>query len=305
MFEQTRTWLRRYARPLELARWEYLFEGGSKKRVIQYLSAFQNRDGGFGHGVEPDFWNPHSSPMATWAAGQILVEINASPTEEIVRNLLAYLVQTSQVEQGMWPSVIPENNDHPHAPWWAWTPDVQKGWMYNPSVELAAFLIHWSVPGSTEAKLGWFSLERAFDYVMQVAKLDRHELNNYRNCMLYLTTHKKEFNARLNHNFSEVEKHIQELTKICMDWDVQNWANGYKPLPLDFIRYPDDPLYGELKTLVEENLKFYLNQITPEGVWEIPWTWGQYEEQFPVARRYWQGIVAVERYRILRAFGVC
>ena len=64
-------WIKRNARPLETARWEYIFEGASSDRVMKYLSAFQNEDGGFGHGIEPDFWLPHSSPMAIWAAGQV------------------------------------------------------------------------------------------------------------------------------------------------------------------------------------------------------------------------------------------
>lgn len=303
MVERAKTWLRRYARPLELARWEYLFEGGSKERVIHYLAAFQNADGGFGHGIEPDFWNPNSSPMATWAAGQILVEIAASPNEEIVQKIVAYLCTVPQLEQGIWPSVMPENNNYPHAPWWAWNPDVQKTWMFNPSAELAALLIHWSEPGSVEAKLGWSSLQPAMDYVMALASLERHELANFRHCLQLLKTQAWEFNARLQHNYGDVERHLRELTRNCLDRDVKSWAHGYKPLPLNFIHSPTDPLYLELKLLVEQNLQFYLEHQTAEGVWEIPWTWGQFEGQFPVASRYWQGIVAIERYKAFKAFG--
>lgn len=57
-FRKTSDWVKRNARPLEVARWEYLFENGSKERVIYYLSAYQNDDGGFGNGIEPDFWLP-------------------------------------------------------------------------------------------------------------------------------------------------------------------------------------------------------------------------------------------------------
>ncbi len=88
-------WLKRSGRSLEIARWEFLFEGGSKEQVISYLSAFQNDDGGFGHGLEPDFWSPQSSPMATWSAGQILPEIGATFEDEIVQKMLAYLLGTS------------------------------------------------------------------------------------------------------------------------------------------------------------------------------------------------------------------
>ena len=46
---RARAWLQRYGRPLEMALWEFYFERGTKEKVIRYLSAFQNKDGGFGH----------------------------------------------------------------------------------------------------------------------------------------------------------------------------------------------------------------------------------------------------------------
>ncbi|WP_231638381.1 hypothetical protein [Rubeoparvulum massiliense] len=76
-FNKTSSWLKRNARSLEVARWEYMCEGASRDRVIHYLSAFQNKDGGFGHGIEPDYWLPESSAIATWTAGKILLEIEA------------------------------------------------------------------------------------------------------------------------------------------------------------------------------------------------------------------------------------
>lgn len=297
-----KTWLRRYGRPLENARWEFLFEQGSKDQVIHYLRAFQNEDGGFGHGLEPDFWLPDSSPMATWTAGQILVEVGASQEEPVVQRLLSYLVHTPQFGPGMWPSVLPKNNCYPHAPWWHFEENAQAGWMFNPSVELAAFLIHWSPTESGGALLGWESLAFALRRVMQATSMDRHELNNYRKCLSLLTTHKERFDAQMEYAFAEVESKVQDLTKDVIDRDVSNWGTGYKPLPLDFIQGPEDPLYPQLKELVHQNLRFYLDQRTDEGIWNISWNWGQYSEVFAVVSRYWQGILAVERYKILKAF---
>ncbi len=300
---RAKTWLRRYGRPLENARWEFLFEQGSKDAVLYYLQAFQNEDGGFGHGLEPDFWLPDSSSMTTWAAGQILVEVGASQGEPIVQGLLSYLVDTPQIRPGMWPSVLPENNLYPHAPWWHFEENAQAGWMFNPSVELASFLIHWSPEESREAFLGWESLDHAVDHVMRAPSMERHELNNYRKCLTLLRVHKERFDAQMEYSFAEVESKIHALTKGVIDKDVSNWGRGYRPLPLDFIHSPDDPLYPELKELVDQNLRFYQDQKTDDGIWNISWNWGQYLEEFAVARRYWQGILAVERYKILKAFG--
>ena len=72
---QARNFVYRNARPLELARWKYLFEGGSREEVLTALASYQNGDGGFGHALAPECWNPDSSPIQTWAAAEILREI--------------------------------------------------------------------------------------------------------------------------------------------------------------------------------------------------------------------------------------
>ena len=53
-FELSTKWIYRNARPIDLARWKYHFENGSKANVLQSLSAYQNEDGGFGHALEAD-----------------------------------------------------------------------------------------------------------------------------------------------------------------------------------------------------------------------------------------------------------
>ena len=60
--ERAEKWLRRYGRPLELALWEYHLGGGSKERVIQYLSAFQNEDGDLDTGWRPISGCPNPRP---------------------------------------------------------------------------------------------------------------------------------------------------------------------------------------------------------------------------------------------------
>jgi hypothetical protein len=64
-YTRARAFLRRNARPLDFARFQYHFENGSQEAVLTALAAYQNPDGGFGHALEPDAWNPNSSPMQT------------------------------------------------------------------------------------------------------------------------------------------------------------------------------------------------------------------------------------------------
>lgn len=61
VFEKSQKFIYRNARPLELALWKYHFEKGNKSDVLNILSAYQNEDGGFAYGIEPDNWNVNST----------------------------------------------------------------------------------------------------------------------------------------------------------------------------------------------------------------------------------------------------
>ncbi|MBW8348786.1 hypothetical protein K0H71_04875 [Bacillus sp. IITD106] len=302
-FQKAGAWIKRNARPLEVARWEYIFEGGSRDHVIRYLAAYQNEDGGFGHGIEPDFWQPSSSPMATWTAGQMLMEIGANENEEIIGKMTNYLVNTANNETGMWPSVLPENNQYPHAPWWHWKEGVQENWMFNPGVELAAFLVQWSPVHHESAQIGWNSIEKAVERLMNTSEMDSHEVNNYQQFLKIMQTHKEMFRTKIDYELAAVSDKIMSLAAKCIERDVSKWSAGYIVLPLDIIDSPEHPLYPEFKDLVEQNLNFFMEAASDEGIWDIPWNWGSYPEEFPIARRYWQGILAVNRYKILQTFG--
>ncbi len=68
-FEKVRKFIYRNARPLELARWQYHFEDGSKEAVLSTLCTYQNKDGGFEYALETASFNPNSSPIQMWVRG--------------------------------------------------------------------------------------------------------------------------------------------------------------------------------------------------------------------------------------------
>jgi len=90
--EKARQYVYRHARPVELARWQYHFEGGSRENVLHALAFYQNEDGGFGHALEADNWNPASTPISTLTAADILEEIGfADADHPIIQGMLRYL----------------------------------------------------------------------------------------------------------------------------------------------------------------------------------------------------------------------
>ena len=106
---------------------EYYFFNGSSDDVLEELKKYQNEDGGFGHGLEPDFLLPLSSPMATTIAFQILNSLDYID-EKMVKKSVNYLDRTFDKDRMGWWSVPPEVNDYPHAPWWNYDLEAKGRW---------------------------------------------------------------------------------------------------------------------------------------------------------------------------------
>ena len=131
--ERALTFLDRAERPVEAAWARWLVGGGSRESVVEALKRFQNPDGGFGQGLEPDIGAPSSNPFAARLAMQILCAVGATPSEPVLAELARWL-DANQGEDGCWR--LPANAaDHPLAPWFA-------GWTFpslNPALCLAGF----------------------------------------------------------------------------------------------------------------------------------------------------------------------
>lgn len=118
-------------RPVEQAWAGALFGRCSRDDALRELANYQNDDGGFGHGLEPDISAPDSHPFATRMAMLTLISLDAKPDEPIVRRLAGWL-EASQSDDGCW-RFASGVYEHPLAPWFA-------GWSQpslNPALDLA------------------------------------------------------------------------------------------------------------------------------------------------------------------------
>ncbi|WP_236596183.1 hypothetical protein [Enterococcus casseliflavus] len=138
-FEKARKFIYKNARPVDLARWQYHFENGSREAVLQALQVYQNEDGGYGHGLEPDHWNPNSTPIAVWEACRILRELEClHSTNPQVQGILRYLASGKEFSEGKWFNQVPSTVSYPHAIWWESPVGVPAD---NPTVSLAGTIL--------------------------------------------------------------------------------------------------------------------------------------------------------------------
>lgn len=110
-FETARRFIKTIARPLEVKRFRYHFEGASDESLLAVLGEYQNADGGFGNALEPDLRANESSVLCTSIAFQILRSTQARPDAIFFSTSIAYLVETMDKEKGSggsfhdWPNI--------------------------------------------------------------------------------------------------------------------------------------------------------------------------------------------------------
>ena len=111
-FSQIRTWVYRNAREIDLNVWKFHFENGKKEDVVSALSHYQNEDGGFGNALEPDNWNPASTPYVTLYALGLLQRIGMTDTSHpIYKGIFEYLSSEKDLTDYGWRFNVPEKNN--------------------------------------------------------------------------------------------------------------------------------------------------------------------------------------------------
>ena len=103
-------------RLLERKLFSYFFENGKKEDVIKALVAYQNSDGGFGNGIEPDLLCPDSTAIGAETALYILDLLKIS-NSNIVTNIAKWVVNSQNSEGYI--NHPPKNLEvYPYQPWW-------------------------------------------------------------------------------------------------------------------------------------------------------------------------------------------
>ncbi len=281
-----RNWIYRNARPVDLARWEYHFEEGSKDDVIEMLSFYQNEDGGFGNALEPDSWNPNSTPITTNTAVEILREIGHDNRKHpMIVDMLEYLESTHGKKDHKWLFSLPENNKYPHAPWWE-TEEEGTLTKFNPTASLLRFILDFGDYKSDLYKMALNEMGTLKEEVINDEDPSMHDLICLESIRAYLD-----------------EERLNKLELDIIEKDPLKWVE-YTCKPSTFIKDKQHPLYKnkELKKLLIRELDELEKSLLPEGYWEISWKWDNYPEEFALTKNWWRADLAIKNLLILKAF---
>lgn len=283
------------ARPLERYLFENHFVRPCEKDIIRSLGNYQNKDGGFGHGIESDFVLPNSSPMATSVGLRYLSKLDHhEEAMDMIKHAIEYLETAYIPSRKGWLTVPEDVNDYAHAPWWTYDKKtgmtVIDGSWGNPSAELIGYVYKYRQYTSTldaedlvKTAMGYFNDLTSFQSF--------HEVYCYIDLYETLPEH---YSKQVYEKLTEA---VQQL--VCLE--PEEW-HTYVAKPLDFIRHADE-LFGLDMEVIHKNLDYVVEQISESGIVMPNWTWGDaYGAQWEFALEEWKGLLTLKGLLALDAF---
>ncbi len=277
------------ARPLERAVYDYYFENGEKEAVIRELKKYQNPDGGFGHGLEADNWNPNSTPITTNDAIITLHRIQAfDDAKDITGGIVRYLDSHDSFneEQKRWLFAIETNKEYPHAIWWEKKGDGLDG--YNPTVSLAAFMVCFGEGTSYYEEI----IKEAYEYLKEHTDISGDGLKCYLLCYELL----KEYGKTDIVNPEDLKKLIKERIENAICKDTEKYGVEYVTAPSDFFAVPHPEFMGEgVRKLIAAEKDALAKIQKDDGGFDISWQWYTPYPEFEQARQWWRPRITIDK----------
>lgn len=273
----------RTARLLERYRYTYLFLGGPREPVLAALRPFQNADGGFGNGIEPDLRGPDSQPVPTWNAFEMLDEVDGFD-DPMVPRACDYLATITTDEGGV-PFVLPSSRNYPHAPWWE-TGDNPPAALL-PTAGLAGFLHRHGVQHP------W--LDRATEFCWRkIEAMDATSAYEMRMVLPFLDAVPDR--ERAEATFARVGPKLLEQGLVALDPHGET-ADAH--LPLDYAPTPDAMAR---RLFSDDVIDAHLDALAAGQQDDGGWTFS-FPQWNPMTTLEWRAFSTIGALKTLRAYG--
>lgn len=298
-FEKARLFVYRNARPLDLARFQFHFENGSKEAVMNALLCYQNEDGGCGHAVEADCWNPNSIPLHSNTASDIVREIGwEDASHPFIQGLVRFYASGTHFNGHCWSITVPSSNNYPHAPWWHTESVSTCHTDYNGTAQIAGFLVRFAPKDSSAWQLGLRVVREAIEALAPESLNDMHTCT----CYLRMLEYVEAAHAENLIEYESLKAKLHTAVNKLIIKDTSQW-NGYNCKPSQFMDSCESPFYSANRELAEYECDFILNTQLADGSWDIPWSWQDFPDEWAISKNWWKSNNIILNLRYLRGFG--
>ena len=293
----TGRWIHRNARGLELAKWRFYFEGGDAESVIDELQYYQNIDGGFGHALEADCWNPASAPSQMFYAIHILHELAyQDTTHPVIQNMLRYLESGKDMVDGFWVSILPSNNQYPHAPWWTKT-DRKTFDVYMPNADICWFILKFAQKDSPLYDRAVSMVQRMLNLFLSQNEVEPHSLES----MMFLLRELQKTDSSCGQLEDAATAHGIQLMRGLIEVNPDTWT-AYCITQSFFIHDRLHPLYPEYRELLKLEVQRLMETRDADGCWDINWVWQEYEIAYRLSANWWKSSVTMQKLMLYETF---
>jgi len=280
--EAARSFVYGHGRVLERRVYSVLFETGDPANVVKALAAYQNADGGFGHGLEPDKRAPGSQALDVEIAFERLVSVQA--TAPAMVTAACDWLGTISDPSGAVPILMPDIADFPRAGHWT-TTEYPPG--LNPTCGIVA---HANAMGVSHP---W--VERASEYCFAELEAGRVEAEGHE--LLGVT--KFLASATDQHRADAGANAVQQALPAAAFFKLNAGSDAYGVTPLDFAPSPDALAASWFGAdIIGPHLAVLEAGQLADGGWDIAW-----EPVSSATRSEWRTIKTIHALQTLRAYG--
>ncbi|MFF1823238.1 hypothetical protein ACFVWG_38415 [Kribbella sp. NPDC058245] len=275
IFTAGRDFVRLEGRLVENRLFATVFDGADPAGVVDALRGYQNADGGFGHGLEPDKRCPDSLGLDVETAFDILLAAGARD-EVMIRRAVDWLASVATPD-GAVSLAAPVIESYPRA-------EHMSEWTYQPSLNPTAGLV--GRLHKLDVEHPWRELAGGWCAAQLAAELptEAHSLHE-----------SLEF---LEHTGDIDLDRVREWLPKVSYYRADAADPSYGVTPLQFAPTPESPwraLFSEAQ--LEAHLDRLIADQQADGGWAITW-----EPPGQAATLEYRGIVTVGALRTLKAY---
>ena len=296
-------WLFNNGRDVDIARYNCLFYGETKELVLNGVTLYENEDGGFGKGIEPDLQNPYSNVIATAMVFEYLQEAGYRYDaedeffKEIIDPCMKWLYNSAPSKDNRWTSIVVENNDFPCAEWWKYKSEQYSTMPFNPTPALIGQTMLFTSPNSKYYEKAEKLLVNVLKQYFTNNVSDKYSLHSF--YLLFKALRDLEYT---NDFIDECyQKWLQDIN-YSLTREKEKFSSASACLIFDIVN-EDSLLQGLFKQEIEDNLDYIIESRTNTGLWVPNYRWGNDDSYYDLAVILWASHLAIKNLVILNNFG--